>query len=56
MFDSYFDNFINYNNNVQIKHNSTHQVTMFHNIQALLTMLQCSHDSHTINSILIVCD
>jgi len=37
-------------------HKGTHQITMFHNIQALLNMLQRSHNSHTINSVLIVCD
>jgi len=41
---------------MKIKHDSTHQITMYHNIQALHCMLQCSHKSHTINSFLSVCD
>jgi len=39
-----------------MKHDGTHQISMFRNIQALLNMLQRSRSSHTINSFLIVCD
>jgi len=56
MLDSHFVKFISHGSNMQIKHNGTHRITMCHNIQALPTTLQCSHDSHTIDSILIVCD
>jgi len=38
MFDSYFGNFIFHNNNVQIKHNGSHQITRFHNIQVHLAI------------------
>jgi len=41
---------------MQIKHDSTHQITMYRNIQALHCKIQCSHNSHTVNSILMVCD
>jgi len=56
IFDSYFGDFINHDNNMQVKHDSTHQITMYHNFQALHCMLQCSHNSHTISSILMVYD
>ena len=48
--------FIRHDIYVQIKQNGTHQSTMFRNIQALLDMLQRSHNSHTGHSIFIVCD
>jgi len=54
--DSYSGSFISHDNNVQIKHDSTHQITIYYNIQALHCMSQCSHNSHIINSNLMVCD
>jgi len=56
VFDSFLGNFISHDNNIQVKHDSTHQISVFRNIQALLNMLQRSHNSHIINSILMVCD
>jgi len=41
---------------MQIIHDSTHQITMYNNVHALHSMLQCSPNSHTINSLLMVCD
>ena len=41
---------------VQIKQIGTHQNTTFHNIRALLDMLQCSHNSHILILILVICD
>jgi len=35
IFDSYSGSFISHDNNVRIKHDSNHQITMYHNIQAL---------------------
>ena len=46
--------FIRHDIYVQIKKNGTHRSTMFHNIQALLDMLQRSHGSHSINSVFIL--
>jgi len=46
--------FIGHDIYVQIKQNGTHQSTMFHNIQALLDVLQHSHGSHSINSVFIL--
>ena len=41
---------------MQMKQNGTHQVSMFYNIQALLIILQHSHNSHIIDSGLMLCD
>jgi len=38
--------FIRHSIYIQIKQNGTHQSMMFHNVQALLDMLQCSHNFH----------
>jgi len=54
--DSYFWYFINRNRYMQMKQNGTHQVSMFYNIQALLIILQHSHNSHIIDSGLMLCD
>ena len=46
--------FIRHSIYIQIKQNGAHQSTMFHNIQALLDMLQRSHGSHSIHSVFIL--
>jgi len=56
MFNSYFSNFISHDNNMLVKHDSTHQITTYHNFQGLLCILQCSLNSHVTGSILMVCD
>jgi len=48
VFDSFLGNFIGHDNNVQVKHDSTHQIMMYHNVHALHCMLQCSPNSHTL--------
>jgi len=48
--------FIRHDIYAQIKQSGTHQSTMFRNIQALLDMLQRSHNFHILILFVKVCD